>query len=82
MADMRRVEARDWTSPWREIEFKDIKVGMLVRLFESTGEPVVDKSDGSVEWLVTKDADLNADGVLYFAYEHLTDGSIARAPVR
>jgi hypothetical protein len=81
MADMRRVEARDWTSPWREIEFKDIKSGMLVRLFESTGEPVIDKSNGSVEWLVTKDAELNADGILYFAYECLTDGKEVEVPV-
>jgi hypothetical protein len=31
---------------WTDIAFEDLRPGDIFRLFESTGEPVVDKEDG------------------------------------
>ena len=48
---------------WIKINLMDIKVGMKIRMFEKTGEPVVAKG-GITNFIVESDAYYNENGVI------------------
>lgn len=49
--DMRKVELFK-NDEWREIDFKQLKEGDKFRVFESTGEKVIDPK-GHSEWIAS-----------------------------
>jgi hypothetical protein len=55
MSDQRRTERKNGDT-WEPIDFSDLRAGDIFRLFESTGEPVVDPMDDSAEFLSLCDA--------------------------
>ena len=62
MKDRRRVEV--WTTKgWLEVEMSDLKVGDRFRMFEPSGEQVVNKEDESTEWIVSRPAYIGEYGV-------------------
>jgi hypothetical protein len=62
MNDLRIVEI--WTMEgWQEVEMKDLKVGDRFRMFESTGERVINTNDGTMEWIVSRPAYVGEYGV-------------------
>lgn len=64
MSDKRKIEIKK-DGVWEEFKFADLKKGMIFRMFESTGEPVVDKKEeGEIrEWECTESARIRPDGV-------------------
>jgi hypothetical protein len=62
MEDMRKVEVLK-NGKWQSIEFKDICKGDIFRLFESTGEPVID-NNGKTEFVAKSEPYITSDGVL------------------
>ena len=61
MSDLRRAEILV-NDKWVGIEFEGIKAGDRFRLFESTGEPVVDEN-GKNEFIAKTDPYITKDGV-------------------
>lgn len=62
MEDLRKVEVLK-DGKWQEIEFKKIHKGDIFRLFESTGEPVMD-NNGKTEFVAKNEPYMTSDGVL------------------
>lgn len=60
--DIRKAEVFT-NNAWTEVPFEDIKEGQKFRLFEPTGEPVVNLRDNIVEWVALSDAYLNFGSV-------------------
>ena len=54
MNNKRKVELKK-LSGWCPIKFEDLKKGMIFRMFEPTGEAVIDP-DGNTEFTCTSDA--------------------------
>ncbi len=59
--DLRRAEVLVGDK-WIDIEFEEIRAGNRFRLFESTGEPVVDEN-GKSEFIAKTDPYITKDGV-------------------
>lgn len=60
--ELRKVQKRDPNLYWHDIEFKELKNGDIFRMFEPTGEPVLDKN-GNWEFVANCDAYLNKNGI-------------------
>jgi len=62
MNDLRRVEV--WTTEgWLEVELTDLKVGDRFRMFEPSGEQVMDMKNETTEWIVSRPAYIGEYGV-------------------
>lgn len=60
--NLRRVQRRDNNLYWHDIEFEELKDGDTFRMFELTGEPVLDEN-GNWEFITNCDAFINDDGI-------------------
>lgn len=65
--DTRKIERYEYiwdeTYDWIVVDFKDLKEGDKFRMFEPTGEPVVDKEFNETEFIAKCDAYINEDGI-------------------
>ena len=62
---LRRVEVFR-QNEWQLIEFKNVKKGMRIRMFEPTGEPVVMTQTGKHDAITISDAYKGKNGILTF----------------
>lgn len=51
MNELRVVEVYT-VNGWQEVEMSDLRVGDRFRMFEPNGDPVVNRNDGTSEWVV------------------------------
>lgn len=61
MKDLRKVEVLI-NNEWVERDFAELRKGVKFRMFESTGEPVVD-NEGRTEWTAISDPFKTESGV-------------------
>lgn len=57
MDDLRRIEIKNNNGTWNKIEFSEMKKGDIFRMFEPTGEQVIDLNHGNTrtEFLAISD---------------------------
>lgn len=62
MSDVRRTEILTKTQQWKSIPFEQLRKGDTFRMFEPTGEPVLDKSKNNI-FIAHSDPYLTKEGV-------------------
>lgn len=62
MSDVRRTEILTKTQQWKEIPFEQLRKGDTFRMFEPTGEPVLDENKNNI-FYANSDPYLTEEGV-------------------
>jgi hypothetical protein len=64
MADMRKTQRWDnFENIWLDCPMMELQNGDRFRMFEPTGEPVIDNRDGTTEWIVIGKPSLTETGI-------------------
>ena len=59
---LRTVERRCGEDNWEPVEFMELTIGDVFRMYENTGEPVMDQK-GRKEWIAAGKPYINKDGI-------------------